>query len=91
MASYQVLIQTADPKSREHNVLSRIDLLKHVNLLKEITQMRIFKFGRHWRLEDICFKPGSLDISNSSIAHALKPTLERLVPCVWISPIDCFF
>uniref|UniRef100_A0A915N4H7 SSD domain-containing protein n=1 Tax=Meloidogyne javanica TaxID=6303 RepID=A0A915N4H7_MELJA len=86
-----VLIQTADPKSREHNVLSRIDLLKHVNLLKEITQMRIFKFGRHWRLEDICFKPGSLDISNSSIAHALKPTLERLVPCVWISPIDCFF
>uniref|UniRef100_A0A915LNE0 Uncharacterized protein n=1 Tax=Meloidogyne javanica TaxID=6303 RepID=A0A915LNE0_MELJA len=47
MASYQVLIQTADPKSREHNVLSRIDLLKHVNLLKEITQMHIFKFGRY--------------------------------------------
>lgn len=21
----------------------------------------------------------------------MKPTLERLVPCVWISPIDCFF
>uniref|UniRef100_A0A1I8BAJ4 SSD domain-containing protein n=1 Tax=Meloidogyne hapla TaxID=6305 RepID=A0A1I8BAJ4_MELHA len=91
VASYQVLIQTADPDSPDHNVLSRIDLMKHVTLLVEITQMRVLKFGRHWRLEDICFKPGSLDISNNSFAHALKPTLERLVPCVWISPIDCFF
>jgi patched 1 protein len=21
----------------------------------------------------------------------MKPTLERLVPCIWITPIDCFY
>jgi hypothetical protein len=47
VASYQVLIQTTDPDSHLHNVLSRPDLLNHVNLLKEITEMRVLKFGMY--------------------------------------------
>ena len=48
-------------------------------------------FFRNWTLSDICFKPGGLDISNDSIAYSMKPMLERLIPCIWITPVDCFY
>jgi hypothetical protein len=52
---------------------------------------QIKHFFSEWALDDICFKPGTLDIENNSLAYSLKPTLERLIPCIWITPIDCFF
>uniref|UniRef100_A0A183CJZ2 SSD domain-containing protein n=1 Tax=Globodera pallida TaxID=36090 RepID=A0A183CJZ2_GLOPA len=115
ISSYQVLIQTADHLTPSRNVLTKKELLRHVQLLHEITQLRVHKFGlllskiwvtsfgvtlfcplfcfhfRNWTLDDICFKPGALDIGPDSMAYALKPTLERLIPCIWITPVDCFF
>ncbi|KAI1727569.1 patched family domain-containing protein [Ditylenchus destructor] len=90
-SGYQVLIQTIEPDSQDHNLLTKEGLLRHVNLMQEIVHLEVEKFGMNWTLPDICFKPGALDITNDSIAFAMKPTLERLVPCIWISPIDCFF
>ncbi|KAL3080175.1 hypothetical protein niasHS_013847 [Heterodera schachtii] len=91
ISSYQVLIQTADHSTPSRNVLTKKELLRHVQLMLEITQLSVHKFGLNWTLDDICFKPGALDISPDSMAYVLKPTLERLIPCIWISPIDCFF
>jgi patched 1 protein len=88
-SAYQVLIQTSEES--QPNLLTKEGLLRHVQLLEEITQIEVEKLGHNWTLSDICFKPGSLDINNSSFAYAMKPTLERLVPCIWITPIDCFY
>uniref|UniRef100_A0A915DJ56 SSD domain-containing protein n=1 Tax=Ditylenchus dipsaci TaxID=166011 RepID=A0A915DJ56_9BILA len=88
-SGYQVLIQTAEGGS--HNVLTKDGLVRHVDLLLEIVHLEVEKFGMNWTLSDICFKPGALDIDNDSIAYVMKPTLERLIPCIWITPIDCFF
>lgn len=90
-SGYQVLIQTSDENLESKNILTKDNLLKHVNLMYEIVNMKIKKFGIDWTLRDICFKPGELDIDSDSETYDLKSTLEKLIPCIWITPIDCFF
>uniref|UniRef100_A0A914HFM4 Uncharacterized protein n=1 Tax=Globodera rostochiensis TaxID=31243 RepID=A0A914HFM4_GLORO len=50
ISSYQVLIQTADHLTPSRNVLTKKELLRHVQLLHEITQLRVHKFG----MPEIC-------------------------------------
>ncbi|KAH7680192.1 CRE-PTC-1 protein, partial [Aphelenchoides avenae] len=88
-SDYQVLIQTSD--ELQPNLLTRDGLLRHAELLEEIVRLKVEKLGVNWTLSDICFKPGALDINKDSFAYSMKPTLERLVPCIWITPIDCFY
>lgn len=44
LSGYQVLIQTADPE-KSNNVLTKDGLLQHVNLMQEIANIKIIKFG----------------------------------------------
>lgn len=48
-------------------------------------------FCRKWTLSDICFKPPAPDMNSSSAAAQYAPIIEKIIPCVWITPIDCFW
>ncbi|CAD5209040.1 unnamed protein product [Bursaphelenchus okinawaensis] len=88
-SDYQVLIQTVDQPGQ--NLLTKNGLKTHVDLLNTIVNLQVTHLGVNWTLSDICFKPGALDINEDSVAYQMKPVLERLIPCIWITPIDCFF
>ncbi|KAI6228220.1 Protein patched-like protein 1 [Aphelenchoides besseyi] len=88
-SGYQVLIQTAE--HRDQDLLTYDGLSRHVKLLEYIVSLEVNHLGINWTLSDICFKPGALDIPKESIAYSIKPILERLIPCIWITPIDCFY
>ena len=86
---YQVLIQTGN--ETHPNLLTTEGLKQHLDLVQHLVDIKVEKYGLNWSLSDICFKPGGLDIANDSIAYSMKPMLERLIPCIWITPIDCFY
>uniref|UniRef100_A0AC34F965 SSD domain-containing protein n=1 Tax=Panagrolaimus sp. ES5 TaxID=591445 RepID=A0AC34F965_9BILA len=86
---FQVIIQTSN--TPDENLLTKDGLKKHVQLLQQLVDIQVDRYGTNWTLSDICFKPGGLDISNDSIAYSMKSMLERLIPCIWITPIDCFY
>ncbi|VDN39981.1 unnamed protein product, partial [Gongylonema pulchrum] len=47
--------------------------------------------SRNWTLSDICFKPPSPQLPQGPLTSLLTKLLERLIPCIWITPIDCFW
>lgn len=47
--------------------------------------------SRNWTLADICFKPPAPRLPPGSLNGAVETLLERIVPCIWITPIDCFW
>ncbi|ETN74205.1 patched family protein [Necator americanus] len=84
---YQVVIQT--PEYPGQNVLDRDPLLKHVDTMREIANFSIQIHNVSWSLSDICFKPAPPELDG--IAAEMADVIERIVPCIWITPIDCFW
>ncbi|KAL6736791.1 hypothetical protein Aduo_007103 [Ancylostoma duodenale] len=84
---YQVVIQT--PEYPGQNILDRDPLLKHVDTMKEIANFSIEMHNVTWSLSDICFKPAPPELDG--IAAEMADVIERIVPCIWITPIDCFW
>uniref|UniRef100_A0A915Q821 SSD domain-containing protein n=1 Tax=Setaria digitata TaxID=48799 RepID=A0A915Q821_9BILA len=83
---FQVLIQT--PVKNGINALTKESLLKHVQIMQEIAS---FQVEINWTLADICFKPPSPKLSRGPFATVMSKLLDRLIPCIWITPIDCFW
>ncbi|KAI1720235.1 patched family domain-containing protein [Ditylenchus destructor] len=88
-SGFQVVIQT--PEIGGSDILSKEGLLRHVNILEEIAQYDVEMFGEHWRLADICFKPPAPKFPKSSIAATFQSHFDNLIPCIWITPADCFW
>ncbi|VDM41872.1 unnamed protein product [Toxocara canis] len=86
---YQVVIHT--PRHEGQNILTKEGLLEHVAIMQQIAQYKIEVAGENWTLADICFKPPSPDIDNSSMTAHYIPVIDRIIPCIWITPIDCFW
>ncbi|KAK0396207.1 hypothetical protein QR680_001621 [Steinernema hermaphroditum] len=87
---YQVVIQTVERD--DENILTRDGLLRHVDLVSEIAGLAVNVDGFNWTLRDICFKPGGVDPTKmTSDIRDYAPVLEKLMPCVWITPLDCFW
>ncbi|GMT15311.1 hypothetical protein PFISCL1PPCAC_6608, partial [Pristionchus fissidentatus] len=86
---FQVVIQT--PSYEGENALTKTGLLRHVRLMEEISQYRIDMFGETWTLADICFKPPGPKGGNGPIAKVMNTMLDKIIPCIWITPIDCFW
>uniref|UniRef100_F1KQC5 Protein patched 1 n=1 Tax=Ascaris suum TaxID=6253 RepID=F1KQC5_ASCSU len=86
---YQVVIHT--PPLEANNILTKEGLLEHVAIMQQIAQYRIEVAGENWTLSDICFKPPSPEIDNSSMAARYASIIDRIIPCIWITPIDCFW
>ncbi|VDK82911.1 unnamed protein product [Litomosoides sigmodontis] len=86
--AYQVVIQT--PVIEGGNILTQEGLLEHVTILEQVAQYEVNVAGENWTLADLCFKPPSPKIDNSFAAHFL-PLIDKIIPCIWITPIDCFW
>jgi hypothetical protein len=46
---------------------------------------------RNWTLADICFKPPPPPTDAGALAALVTSLLDRIIPCIWITPIDCFW
>lgn len=86
---FQVVIQT--PTQDGENALTRDGLLKHVDLMQEISQYTVQLHGENWTLSDICFKPPGPGFTDGPLAKLMSTLLDKIIPCIWITPIDCFW
>uniref|UniRef100_A0A1I7Z3V5 SSD domain-containing protein n=1 Tax=Steinernema glaseri TaxID=37863 RepID=A0A1I7Z3V5_9BILA len=86
---FQVVIQT--PEHKGENILTTEGLLKHVDIMKEIAQYKVEMYGENWTLSDICFKPPSPKFGEGPLAGIMSTLLDKIIPCIWITPIDCFW
>ncbi|CAI4232828.1 unnamed protein product [Auanema sp. JU1783] len=86
---FQVVIQT--PSYEGENILSKKALLKHVDLMEEISQYKVEMHGENWTLADICFKPPSPSFNSGPLAKVMSTLLDKIIPCIWITPIDCYW
>ncbi|KAH3696994.1 hypothetical protein DPMN_084478, partial [Dreissena polymorpha] len=80
----QILIQT--PKSG-NNILSKESLLQHRDALVKASQITVEMFDIKWRYTDICYL-AQFPLSESSV---LESMLVAILPCVIITPLDCFW
>uniref|UniRef100_A0A915PEB4 SSD domain-containing protein n=1 Tax=Meloidogyne floridensis TaxID=298350 RepID=A0A915PEB4_9BILA len=86
---FQVVIQT--PEHPNMNMLTREALIKHVNILEQIANYSVEVFGETWYLSDICFKPPPPTASKDVLSQLIEEIMAQIIPCVWITPIDCFW
>ncbi|EFO85708.1 CRE-PTC-1 protein [Caenorhabditis remanei] len=86
---YQVLIQT--PEFEGQNALDQQPLLKHVEIMRHIASFNVSVHGVDWSLSDLCFKPAPPAVDPGSAAANIDDVIDRIVPCIWITPIDCFW
>uniref|UniRef100_A0A915JGJ4 Uncharacterized protein n=1 Tax=Romanomermis culicivorax TaxID=13658 RepID=A0A915JGJ4_ROMCU len=52
--------------------------------------MSVEMFGEKWSLMDICFKPDAPTIEGE-MAGLFQNLVDKIIPCVIITPLDCFF
>lgn len=83
--THQLLIQT--PKDVNANVLTTQALLTHLDVLKRATSVKIDMFGTTWSLRDICSVPSTPEFD----MLIYEQIFEGFVPCMSISPLDCFW
>uniref|UniRef100_A0A8D3D8V4 SSD domain-containing protein n=1 Tax=Scophthalmus maximus TaxID=52904 RepID=A0A8D3D8V4_SCOMX len=77
----QMLIQT--PKEEGTSILTQEALLVHMEAALSASKVQVSLFGKSWDLNKICYKSGVPIIENVMI--------ERLFPCMIITPLDCFW
>uniref|UniRef100_A0A669B960 Patched 1 n=1 Tax=Oreochromis niloticus TaxID=8128 RepID=A0A669B960_ORENI len=76
MFNPQLMIQT--PREEGANVLTVEALLQHLDSAIRASRVHVYLYNRQWKLEDLCYKSGEVII-------------ERLHPCLIITPLDCFW
>ncbi|KHJ48442.1 patched family protein [Trichuris suis] len=86
--AFLLIIQTA--RSRRDGILTREELLLHVQVVTEIAKLVVPLYGYNWTLSDICFKPPSPTMEGF-LADTVKLLLDKIVPCTIITPLDCFW
>uniref|UniRef100_A0A8C4KZB5 Patched 2 n=1 Tax=Equus asinus asinus TaxID=83772 RepID=A0A8C4KZB5_EQUAS len=77
----QMLIQT--PRQEGENVLTPEALGLHLQAALTASKVQVSLYGKSWDLNKICYKSGVPLIENGMI--------ERLFPCVILTPLDCFW
>uniref|UniRef100_A0A4W5PWC0 Patched 2 n=1 Tax=Hucho hucho TaxID=62062 RepID=A0A4W5PWC0_9TELE len=77
----QMLIQT--PKQEGTNILTQDALLLHLEAALSASRVQVSLFGKSWDLNKICYKSGVPIMENVMI--------ERLFPCMIVTPLDCFW
>uniref|UniRef100_A0A8C4PWY8 Patched 2 n=2 Tax=Eptatretus burgeri TaxID=7764 RepID=A0A8C4PWY8_EPTBU len=86
--SFQALIQTPRPEKRDAaGVLTAEALTQHLRSAKAASRVTVRLFGRTWDLNRICYKAGIPLTEN----YILQQAMERLIPCVVVTPLDCFW
>uniref|UniRef100_H3DCR3 Patched 2 n=1 Tax=Tetraodon nigroviridis TaxID=99883 RepID=H3DCR3_TETNG len=81
----QMLIQT--PKEKGANILTQEAFLVHMKAALSASEIKVSLFGKTWDLNKICYKSGVPIIENVMIERMI----EKLYPCMIITPLDCFW
>uniref|UniRef100_A0A8C8HEF1 SSD domain-containing protein n=1 Tax=Oncorhynchus tshawytscha TaxID=74940 RepID=A0A8C8HEF1_ONCTS len=85
MFSPQLMIQA--PRQEGANVLTLEALQQHLDSAISASQVHVYLFNRQWKLEHLCYKSGEMDTE----AHVVNQIIEKLHPCLIITPLDCFW
>ncbi|CDQ92940.1 unnamed protein product [Oncorhynchus mykiss] len=85
MFSPQLMIQT--PRQEGANVLTVEALQQHLDSAIRASRVHVYLFNRQWKLEHLCYKSGELVTE----AHFMDQIIEKLHPCLIITPLDCFW
>ncbi|XP_045440719.1 protein patched homolog 2 isoform X5 [Pipistrellus kuhlii] len=81
----QMLIQT--PRREGEDVLTPAALRLHLQAALAASKVQVSLFGKSWDLNKICYKSGVPLIENGMIERMI----EKLFPCVILTPLDCFW
>ncbi|XP_004699534.2 protein patched homolog 2 isoform X1 [Echinops telfairi] len=81
----QMLIQTA--RRDGENVLTPEALGLHLQAALSASKVQVSLYGKSWDLNKICYKSGVPLIENGMIERMI----EKLFPCVILTPLDCFW
>uniref|UniRef100_A0A672LHR0 Patched 1 n=1 Tax=Sinocyclocheilus grahami TaxID=75366 RepID=A0A672LHR0_SINGR len=82
MFSPQLMIQT--PRQEGANILTVEALKQHLDSAIKASRVQIYMYNRQWKLEHLCFKSGEIVTETNLI-------IEKLHPCLIITPLDCFW
>ncbi|KAM4576725.1 protein patched homolog 1 isoform 1-T1 [Odontesthes bonariensis] len=85
MFNPQLMIQT--PREEGASVLTVEALLQHLESAIQASRVHVFLYDRHWTLEHLCYKSGELVTET----HYMDQIIEKLHPCLVITPLDCFW
>uniref|UniRef100_A0A8D3E4J2 Patched 1 n=1 Tax=Scophthalmus maximus TaxID=52904 RepID=A0A8D3E4J2_SCOMX len=85
MFNPQLMIQT--PREEGANVLTVEALLQHLESAIRASRVHVNLYKRQWKLEHLCYKSGELVTET----HYMDQIIERLHPCLIITPLDCFW
>ncbi|NWZ20354.1 PTC1 protein, partial [Asarcornis scutulata] len=80
-----MLIQT--PKREGENILTQEALQLHLEAALAASKVQVSLYGKSWDLNKICYKSGVPIIENGMIERMI----EKLFPCVILTPLDCFW
>ncbi|XP_030914572.1 protein patched homolog 2 [Geospiza fortis] len=80
-----MLIQT--PKKEGDNILTQEALQLHLEAALAASKVQVSLYGKSWDLNKICYKSGVPIIENGMIERMI----EKLFPCVILTPLDCFW
>uniref|UniRef100_A0A4X2LSS8 Patched 2 n=1 Tax=Vombatus ursinus TaxID=29139 RepID=A0A4X2LSS8_VOMUR len=81
----QTLIQTA--RGASESVLTPEALGLHLQAALAASKVQVSLYGKSWDLNKICYKAGVPVIENGMIERMI----EKLFPCVILTPLDCFW
>uniref|UniRef100_A0A672RRV6 Patched 1 n=1 Tax=Sinocyclocheilus grahami TaxID=75366 RepID=A0A672RRV6_SINGR len=82
MFSPQLMIQT--PRQEGANILTVEALKQHLDSAIKASRVHVYMYNRQWKLEHLCYKSGELVTETNFI-------IEKLHPCLIITPLDCFW
>uniref|UniRef100_A0A7N6A050 SSD domain-containing protein n=1 Tax=Anabas testudineus TaxID=64144 RepID=A0A7N6A050_ANATE len=85
MFNPQLMIQM--PREEGANVLTVEALLQHLESAIQASRVHVYLYNRQWKLEDLCYKSGELVTET----HFMNQIIEKLHPCLIITPLDCFW
>ncbi|XP_071374419.1 protein patched homolog 1 isoform X1 [Centroberyx affinis] len=85
MFNPQLMIQT--PREEGANVLTVEALRQHLDSAIRASRVHVYLYNRQWKLEHLCYKSGELVTET----HFMDQIIEKLHPCLIITPLDCFW
>ncbi|XP_030628941.1 protein patched homolog 1 [Chanos chanos] len=85
MFNPQLMIQT--PRQQGANILTVEALRQHLDSAIKASRVHVFLYNRQWNLEHLCYKSGEVVTETNFVDQII----EKLHPCLIITPLDCFW
>lgn len=80
----QLVVQV--PTSKHSSVLTTAALLTHLRVLRAASSVSVTLYDRTWTLRELC-----ITMDTPSYEDHINRVMENISPCIFISPLDCFW